>query len=282
VKGGILDAPINQVFFPTSFSDLFSAWNRFPNATPYAGGTELIRMQGKSILNLPPIILCMDKLDDLFRITRTERYLEIGSMVKLSQILWLGKIVPKALRSCLENIAGIQLRNVATIGGNICCPSRILDTSAPLTALDAQFELRNAQTSRWISAVRFFSGQERTALKPQELLTRVRLPLDIWDYSAYKKFYSADIENSEVMVLLAKTQKNILTDIRVIIKGKTVIRNKISESVLIGKQLPLSRRVADDFVESWAEFLVHNHEVNEISRKQLVNCIEINVNNLSE
>jgi CO/xanthine dehydrogenase FAD-binding subunit len=239
-------------------------------------------MQGKSILSLPPIILCMDKLHDLFRIARTERYLEIGAMVKLSQLLWLGKIVPKALRDCLENIAGVQLRNVATIGGNICCPSRILDTSAPLTALDAQFELRNAQTSRWVSAARFYSGQERTALKPQELLTRVRLPLDIWDYSAYKKFYSGGIENSEVMVLLAKTQKNILTDIRVIIKGKTVMRNKNGESVLIGKQLPLSRKEADDFVESWVEFLAHNHEVNEISRKQLVNCIEVNVYNLTE
>jgi CO/xanthine dehydrogenase FAD-binding subunit len=282
VKGGILDAPINQVFFPTSFSDLFSAWNRFPNAAPYAGGTELIRIQGKSVLNLPPIILCMDKLDDLFRIARTERYLEIGAMVKLSQILWLGKIVPKALHKCLENIAGVQLRNVATIGGNICCPSRILDTSAPLTALDAQFELRNAQTSRWISAARFYSGNEHTALKPQELLTRVRLPLDLWDYSVYKKFYSGDIENSEVMVLLAKTQKNILTDIRLIVKGKTIIRNKNGESVLIGKQLPLSRRDAEDFVESWVEFLAHNHEINEISRRQMINCIEINVCNLTE
>ena len=277
-----MDAPLNQVFYPASINDLFSAWNRFPNAKPYAGGTDLIWRQGRNILDLPPIILCLDKLEDLFRITRTERYLEIGSMVRLNQILWLGKAVPEALRGCLENIAGIQLRNIATIGGNICCPSRLLDTSAPLTALDAQFELRRADSSRWISAVRFFSGQENIALQPQELLTRIRLPLDQWDYSINKKFYTGDIENSELMVFLAKTQKNILTDIRVVFKSNTILRNKNSEDMLIGKKLPLSRREADDFVADWNDFLADNHTVKEISKKQLINCIEINVYNLTE
>ena len=277
-----MDAHHNQVFYPASFNDLFSAWNRFPAAKPYAGGTDLIWRQGKNILDLPPIILCLDKLEDLYRITRTERYLEIGSMVKLNQIIWLGKVVPKSLRTCLENIAGIQLRNIATIGGSICCPSRLLDTSAPFTALDAQFELRTAQSSRWISAARFYSSQERIVMEPQELLTRIRLPLDQWDYSTYKKFHTGDIESSEVMVFLAKTQKNILTDIRVVFKGDTILRNKNSEGILIGKQLPLSRREADVFVKNWSEFLTDNHDIKEISKKQLINCIEINVYNLSE
>lgn len=274
-------APLNQVFFPATFQELFSAWNRFPNAAPYAGGTGIIRSQGRQILNLPPIILSLEKLEELHRISRSERYLEIGSMVTLNRIIRLGKIVPAALTRCLENIAGTQLRNLATIGGNICFPARRLDASAALTALDAQYELRSAQASRWISASRFFPMPGPTALNAQELLTRIRVPLDQWDYSVYKKFTRHESGNN-VVVFLIKTQKNLLTDIRVVYKTDTILRDKNSETVLIGKQLPVSRRITADFIGRWETFLLGIQDADEFSRKELINFIEQNVYNLSE
>lgn len=274
-------APLNQVFFPATFQELFSAWNRFPNAAPYAGGTGIIRSQGRQILNLPPIILSLEKLEELHRISRSERYLEIGSMVTLNRIIRLGKIVPAALTRCLENIAGTQLRNLATIGGNICFPARRLDASAALTALDAQYELRSAQSSRWISASRFFPMPGPTALNAQELLTRIRVPLDQWDYSVYKKFTRHESGNN-VVVFLIKTQKNLLTDIRVVYKTDTILRDKNSETVLIGKQLPLSRRITAEFIGRWETFLLGIQDADEFSRKELINFIEQNVYNLSE
>jgi CO/xanthine dehydrogenase FAD-binding subunit len=286
-----MDAPLSQVFFPASFHELFSAWSRVPNAKPYAGGTEIIRGQRKSIIDLPPIILCLDKLPELHRITRTERYLEIGAMARLNQIIWLGKIVPEVLSKCLKRIAGFQVRNIATIGGSICCVSRLPDTCAPLCALDAQFELRSAHSSRWISASRFYNAvtehtpadsAAQTAMGEQELLTRIRLPLDQWGYSIYKKFASGDSNNSELMVFLAKTQKNVLQDIKVIFKAQTILRNKNGEDFLIGKHLPLSRKAAGDFVESWKNFLADRHEIAPFTKNELINCIEINIYNLSE
>lgn len=275
-------APLNQVFFPSAFQELFSAWGRFPGAVPYAGGTGLIRGQGRQALELPPVILSLDKLEDLQRISRSERYLEIGAMVKLSQIIRLGKIVPEALSRCLENIAGAQLRNIATIGGNICYPAERLDASAALTALDAQYELRSAQSSRWISASRFSSLPGPTALNPQELLTRVRVPLDRWNYSVYKKFSGDRLGSGGVVVFLVKTQKNALTDIRVVYKTATILRDKNSEAILVGKQLPLSRRVAAEFVENWEAFLSGIQNLDELSQKELLNFIELNVYNLTE
>lgn len=275
-------APLNQVFFPSAFQELFSAWGRFPGAVPYAGGTGLIRGQSRQALELPPVILSLDKLEDLQRISRSERYLEIGAMVKLSQIIRLGKIVPEALSRCLENIAGAQLRNIATIGGNICYPAERLDASAALTALDAQYELRSAQSSRWISASRFSSLPGPTALNPQELLTRVRVPLDRWNYSVYKKFSGDRLGSGGVVVFLVKTQKNALTDIRVVYKTATILRDKNSEAILVGKQLPLSRRVAAEFVENWEAFLSGIQNLDELSQKELLNFIELNVYNLTE
>jgi CO/xanthine dehydrogenase FAD-binding subunit len=276
-----MDAPHNQIFFPASFNELFSAWNRFPEAVPFAGGTDLIWRQGKNILDLPPIILCLDKLQELHRITRTEHYLEIGSMVTLNKIIRLGKIVPEVLSLCLENIAGVQIRNIATIGGNICSSSRLLDAPAPLIALDAQYELRSAHRTRWVSASRFHSLDEYV-LEDREILTRIRLPIYRWDYSIFKKFYQEDVFNTRALVFLAKTQKNILSDIRVIYKAHTILRNKNGEAILADNHLPLSRKIAADFVKSWEDFLCENHDIDDFSKNELINIIDLNVYNLSE
>ena len=277
-----MDAPLSQVFFPASFHELFSAWSRFPEAVPYAGGTEHNWRQGKNILKLPAVILGLDKIQELHRITRTEHYLEIGSMVRLNKIIWLGKVVPDVLRICLENIGGVQLRNIATIGGNICGTSRLLDVPAALTALDAQYELRNAHSSRWLSSSRFHSKEENISPENQELLTRIRLPLHQWDYSIYKKFLPDDFFNSEALVFLANAQKSVLSDIRVVYKASSIIRNKNGEDILNGKFLPLSRKTADDFLANWVEFLSDRRDVSEFSKNALLAGIEENVYNLTE
>jgi CO/xanthine dehydrogenase FAD-binding subunit len=272
---------LNLIFTPTSYSELFSAWNRYPHAVLSAGGTALIRGQGRQILELPSIIISLEKIEEIHRISRSERFIELGAMAKLSQILNLGKIVPLALRRCLEGIAGLQLRNLATIGGNLCLPERRLDSSAALTALEAQYELRTAQSVRWISASRFSSMPGPTALNPQELLTRIRVPLDNWDYTAYKKFHGLESQN-KLVVFLAKTQKNVLSDIRIIYKTETIWRDKDSESIVIGKNLPINKKIAVDFVESWESYLRGVWNVDELSRKELINFIELNINNLAE
>jgi len=277
-----MKAPLNQVIIPTSFQELFAAWNRFPDAVLFAGGTNLVSKQDRNILYLPPVFLSIDKIEELQKITRTEQYLEIGSMVKLNRLIKLGKIVPEVLCLCLKKIAGVQLRNIATIGGNICGASNWHDLSAPLTALDAQYEFRSASNvTRWVSAARFHS-EENTTMEKQELLTRIRLPLHQWDYTVYKKFHSEDYFNSNSLVFLAITQKNILSDIRVIYKENAIYRNKNGEDILKGKYLPLNRKTTHDFAASWLEYLAGKPEIGEFSKYSLLNSIEEYVFNLSD
>ena len=246
----------SQVFLPVNYQELFSSWNRYPNAVPYAGGTELIRSQGKRVPVLPRNILCLEKIDELKRITRTERYLEIGAMVRLNEILALGKIVPDILVKTLEGIAGPQVRSLATIGGSLCTQLYRLDTTAPMTGLDAHYELRTASSVRWTSASRFSGLPGRLTLSPQELLTRIRIPLDQWNYSVYRKFNSLGSDKSgKVIVLILKNQKNILTDLRIVYSGGTVLQSREAEAALIGKQLPLERRQAQVFFDKWKQYL---------------------------
>jgi CO/xanthine dehydrogenase FAD-binding subunit len=250
-----MDASPKQIFSPASFQELFALWNRFPDAEPYAGGTGYARSMDKRLMVLPKETISLDKIDELKRITRTERYIEIGAMVRLNEIINLGKIVPEILTRTLEGIAGIHVRNTATIGGNLCDKTRRLDAAAAMTALDAHFELRSAASARWISASRF-STVTPPALSPQELMTRIRIPLEQWNYSLYRKFKSAGSnESGEVIVFILKNQKSTLTDLRVVYSGNLLLQNRESETPLIGKRLPLDRKDALSFLESWKRFL---------------------------
>jgi CO/xanthine dehydrogenase FAD-binding subunit len=279
-----MDALYNQVFFPQTLPELFSAWARFPDAVPFAGGGELLRNQGKPILRLPRNILSLDRLEEIRRITRTERYLEIGAMVKINEIIHLSKIVPAALTRSLEGIASPQMRNLITIGGNICHPLRRLDASAPMAALDARYELRSAAALRWISASRFSSLPGPLALDPQELLTRIRIPLEQWNYTIYRKLRDphANERLEGGAVFIARIQKNILTDLRMVFAGEAILRDKYSETSLSGKQLPLDRREALQFVDLWKSYLSAVGTVEPLLRAKVLNFIETAILGLTD
>jgi CO/xanthine dehydrogenase FAD-binding subunit len=200
-------------------------------------------------------------------------------MVKLGDIIRMGKIVPEALRLCLEGIGGPELRFLATIGGNICTGNRRLDASAPLLALDAVYELRSASQARWISASRFSFLPGPLAFKGQELLTRIRIPLDQWNYTAYRKFGGRD---GGALVFIIKNLKNVLTDIRIVFAGEGILRDKNTEALLIGKQLPLNRRDAADFTEHWKTCLSALDSPAPIVRSEILNFIESLVFNLAD
>jgi CO/xanthine dehydrogenase FAD-binding subunit len=279
-----MDALHNQVFFPSSLPELFSAWTRFADAVPFAGGTELLMNQGSLVLSLPRNILSLDQLDELRRISRTERYLEIGAMVTINELRRLGKSLPDVLARCLRSIASPYLRNLITVGGNLCHSVRRLDMAAPMIALDARYELRTASTLRWVSATRFSAIPGPLALNPQELLTRIRIPLDQWHYSMYKKFtgeYAVD-ESGGSAVFLARIQKNILMDLRVVFAGQAVLRDKHSETLLSGKQLPLDRRDAGHFTELWQAYLSAIESPEPMLKAQLLNFIESCILGLSD
>ncbi|MDR1900876.1 MAG: FAD binding domain-containing protein [Treponema sp.] len=270
-----MDATLNQILFPRTFQELFSQWAKYPDAVPYAGGTRLFGFQGSRIPNLPRNLISLDKLADLRRISRTERYLEIGAMVKLSDIIYLGKIVPEALSHCLQGIATPQIRNLATIGGNLCVKERRMDGSAPMIALDALYELRSTQSSRWVSAARFSSLSGPINLGPQEILSRIRIPLEHWNYTICKKYPSAGTNNSGgFMVFILKNQKDTLTDLRIVFTGSLVLRDKKSESILVGKQLPLERKDITIFMDHWRIYLNAVHGLDDLLLEKVNNFVE--------
>jgi CO/xanthine dehydrogenase FAD-binding subunit len=266
--------------------DLFASWARYPDAVLYAGGTDLVRGQGQRNFRLPRNIISISGVQELRHVSRTERYLEIGAAVTLSGVLSLGKIVPEVLRASLSQIATPQVRNLATIGGNICCRSRRLDSFAPLAALDARFELRTAAVTRWVSAARFAPDAGAPLFEPMELLTRIRVPLESWNYSLYRRIGGVGIpsEDTAAFAFIAKTEKDILSEVRMAMAGLELLRDRSIENAVVGKGLPLSRKDAAAFHERWRDQLT---ELNApypggLMRDRFLNLVEQAITALSE
>ena len=280
----------NHIFWPQNLSALFTLWNQYPLAVPVAAGTALYRAGNDctDTFELPESILSLEKIEEMRSITRTERYLEIGAMVRLSEIVALGKTVPDVFSRTLLGIASAQLRNLATIGGNICSFG---DTIAPLVALDARFELRSAAASRWIPAIHFstilLQQADRTMAKG-ELLTRIRIPLDEWNYTEYHKFRAIDSGGEGgVLILLVRNQKNVLSRIHVVFSGNTLLGNallkdKNGESFLQGKALPLDKKDANQYRKYWENYLAVLEKPAAFLRAKIIHVIEKGILGLAE
>jgi xanthine dehydrogenase small subunit len=80
------------------------------------------------------------------------------------------------LDELVARFAGLQIRNVATLGGNLANASPIGDGAPMLLALDAELELWRAGRRRRLPLDRFFLDYRRTALEPGEIIARIRVP----------------------------------------------------------------------------------------------------------
>ncbi|NLU43516.1 MAG: xanthine dehydrogenase family protein subunit M, partial [Acholeplasmataceae bacterium] len=104
--------------------------------------------------------------------------LRIGASSTLTSIMESGIIRSKykILVETADNMASVQVRNRATIGGNLCNASPSADMAPPLIALDAQAIVENSHSKRKINLESFFLGPGEVDILPAEILTEIHLP----------------------------------------------------------------------------------------------------------
>jgi CO/xanthine dehydrogenase FAD-binding subunit len=272
-----------QIFYPSTLTELFAAWNRYPQALLFSGGATLLAPEKTNAFHLPENVISMEKIDELRRISRTERYLEAGALVSLGEMLMLGKVVPQTLRETLEMTANANSRNILTVGGSVNNSGRLTDLAACFIALDARYELKSTYTSRWVSASRYpphadltitdgASDDANAGPSHDTILTRVRIPLDDWSFCRSRIFWTGP---RVLSVFLARIQKNILSDLRLVFAvDKYALRDKSSEIYLSQKSLPLDKKNAAAFLEMWRELLDGLDYIDEFTALVILNHIE--------
>lgn len=161
---------------PNTIEELCSALrNKNKNTYVIAGGTDLIiHFNKKGIFGYE--IIDITKLKELKEINETENEIIIGSAVTMTEIEnspLINKYVP-ALIDSAYNLGSQQIRNRATIGGNVANSSQSGDTIPVLFAYDANVEIINSSGTRRIDKIEnVVEGLEKNSLNDDEVITNI-------------------------------------------------------------------------------------------------------------
>jgi carbon-monoxide dehydrogenase medium subunit len=109
--------------------------------------------------------------------TKNGKTIRIGAMTSISDLLKNSLLYEKfpVLIDAAKTLGSVQIRNAATIGGNLCNGSPAADMAPPLLVLEAKVRLQSTQQSRVLPLEKFFLGPGETSLSPGEILTDILL-----------------------------------------------------------------------------------------------------------
>ena len=144
---------------------------------PFAGGTDLMvlleagKLPHKNYLNIWD-------LDELRGIEATTDHVTLGALTTYTDVQSneiLQQEFPMLCQAASET-GGLAIQNRGTLGGNIVNASPAADSPPALLAYDAELELRSINGARWVPYQGFHTGYKEIIMRPDELLTRIRLP----------------------------------------------------------------------------------------------------------
>jgi len=146
----------------------------------YAGGTDIIPKIKKRIINHPQILVDLKGLKALDYIEYDEKSgLRIGALTTVRSVAHSLVIKEKfpILSQAADSIASIQIRNRATIAGNICNAVPSADSAPALLVLNAELTCISRDGERKILINEFFHSPGKTILAPHEVLKEIQIPV---------------------------------------------------------------------------------------------------------
>ncbi len=202
-----------RFFRPSSLQEVFTLMAEQPDAKLIAGGTDL-GVEINKFHREFPVLISLEEVVELKTIatsssstdttsssstdatsssstdatSSTSSYLELGAAVPLTRTEKECRGMFPALDEMLRWFAARQIRNRATLGGNLGTASPIGDLPPVLLALDAELRLASAKGERTVPIAEFFKGYRQTSLGPGEVIISVRIPQE--DSRGAKKRFS--------------------------------------------------------------------------------------------
>jgi len=216
-----------------------------PNVAVVAGGTDILVRLHDRVDRPWPKLLVLDGIKALGKITLHDDFVSIGPLITFSEIE-ISPIIKKYAPQLAQaaTVAGsVQIRNRATIGGNIANASPAGDLIPPLYVLGATLELSSARAKRLVSIEKLFVGPGKTILKSNELITAIRIP-KIKSIGFFLRLGTRQaLAISKVSVAAALRLKNgRISDAKIALGAvaPTVIRAGFAEEFLRGNRLDIA------------------------------------------
>jgi xanthine dehydrogenase small subunit len=153
---------------------------------------------------LPEALLSLQNIDELYNLKTTKTAIHVGARVTLAQLRKSTSRIFPELSRFLDIFASPQIKNSATLVGNLANASPIGDTLPMLLATEAVIHTAywgsGKLVRRKINATEFFLGYKKLALKPYELIWKVEIPLgrNIQNLKLYKSSQRKDLDISAV------------------------------------------------------------------------------------
>ena len=168
-----------DMVLPTSVEEcLRTLAERGPDARVVAGGTDLL-VQLKNGMLRTGCVVDLSGVSQLRQLARANGSgLRIGAAVT-ARTLERDPGVKAAYPAICESgalVGSVQVRNLATLGGNLCNAAPSADMAPPLLALDAEAVIAGPKGTRRVPFASFFLGVRRTVLQPGELLVEIAVP----------------------------------------------------------------------------------------------------------
>lgn len=212
-----------------------------PEGRALAGGTDLLirlkrrQWQVRGVVSLKRIAT--------LRHLSLNGELRLGARVTLNDLIRSPLILEHfpVLAETAGTMAGVQVRSLATVGGNICNASPAADMAPPLIALDARVVIVGRDGERVVPLDEFFIGPGKSVLTPGELVRELAVPHDDSTRVAYTKLEhreAMDIAIAGVGVSI-KTEAQYCKDVRIVLGAVAPIplRARQAEDFLRGSEL---------------------------------------------
>jgi carbon-monoxide dehydrogenase medium subunit len=166
-----------DLVLPNSLDDCLKILaDRGGQARPVAGGTDLLPQMKNGVLK-PALVVDLSGIARL-RQVHNGSGLRIGAAVTAREL----EVSPAARGAYLAIaesaalVGSLQVRNLATVGGNLCNAAPSADMAPPLLALEAQAVIAGPRGERTVPIADFFTGVRKTVLAPNELLVELIVP----------------------------------------------------------------------------------------------------------
>jgi CO/xanthine dehydrogenase FAD-binding subunit len=164
---------------PTTIDEALELASNSPAAMLIGGGTDVLVKLRRQTGAPPCELISLRRIDELRCVEEVQGVLRIGAGVPLADLARDPRVCEHlpALTQALALFACRQIRNVATLGGNLCNASPAADSAPPLLVYGARLELQSAGGVRSLPLDEFFRGPGETALGPAEILTAILVDL---------------------------------------------------------------------------------------------------------
>ncbi|QVK18794.1 FAD binding domain-containing protein [Mycoplasmatota bacterium] len=228
-------------FQPTTVLEVKDLLADYKNAKLLAGGTDLLLEIKRDKIN-PKYLIDISHVDSLKEITDGEDEITIGSMVTFSQLLEnpLIKTHFHSLIECAKGMGSPQIRNMATIGGNIINAQAAADSIPCIMSLDGVLVIESQKGIRKVSCESYFEYYSQERIKDDEILTKVILPKS----NGLTGFYKLGKRNSLAIArmitsIYLSVENEIIKEIALCLGavGKFPFRVKEIEREAIGKRI---------------------------------------------